>query len=258
MPDGLQFLSAVFFGNAFPQLFLPSGFSLTPSAEASAPFIPSFTPGQEAARQLELQAQQFEFERETRRTDLALESELRTDALIRLQEERRLGRARDLREFQREERRIEQARKDQEQLLMDRQAFELEGRRRDVEDRNAAAELAAVIRSADNQRRLLEVALRGAPRGTVPFIDPRGAITFRRFGESETEEQLRLGQEALRFQPPAPTASRFTQVPGVFVGPGFRFRNVVEAQNFLSDSRTQGQRRVRARGSSRSFAGGIV
>lgn len=250
MPNGLQFLSAFFLGGAFPQLFLPTGFSLTPSAEARAPFIPSFTPGQEAARTLELRAQEFEFEKEQRRSELALQSDLRTEAFIRLQEDRRSVRARELRTFQREDRRLEDARKEREQILMDRRDAEVEARRRDIQDRNAAAELSAVLRAADAQRANFAAALRGAPRGTFPSIDPAGRITFTRIGESETEEAVRLGAEAVRFQPSPPTASRFTTIPGVFVGPGFRFKNVVQAQDFLVEQRARATRRVRAIGAS--------
>lgn len=258
MPNGLQFLSALFLGNAFPNLFLPTGFSLTPSAEAMAPPIPSFTPGQEAARAAELREREFQFRRETFATELTEARRAEREALIRIEEERRRGEAAEARSLVREEQRQTRVIERENDLLAERRAFEVELRRREVEDRNRAAESAEVLRFADAQRRNFDAALRGAPRGTVPVLSPSGAISFIRVGESQTEEQLRLGAEIQRFAPPAATASRFTTVPGVFVGPGFRFANVVEARNFLTTSRTSGTRRVRARGSSRAFVGGIL
>ncbi len=210
--------------------------------------LPSFTPGQEAARAAELATRRFEFQKETRRVDLALASELRTDALIRLREDQRLAVAREDRALQREEQRQEEARIREQQLLEDRQTFEETRRLQEVEDRTFAANITAALARADAQRRNLDAAIRAAPRGQFPTIDPRGNISFSRIGESETEEAVRLGAEAVRFSPSATTASRITTIPGVFVGPGFRFQNVVQAQDFLLEQRARGQRRVRAAG----------
>ncbi len=258
MPNGFQFFRTFFPGVNLDSLFFPTGFIREASAESLEPRLPSFTPGQEAARAAQLATERFEFTKETRATDLALASDLRTDALIRLREEQRTARAREDRALQREELRQEDARVREEQLLKDRQEFELVQRRQVIEDRAFAADLREALATADAKQRELEAAIRGAPRGQFPTIDQRGNIRFMRVGETPAEEALRLRAEALRFEPSAGTASRFTQIPGVFVGPGFRFQNVTEAQNFLVESRTRGQQRVRAPGVSRSFVGGIV
>ncbi len=240
MPNGLLLIGATIGFGALSSLLFPAGFRREVPPAARVPQKPILTPGQEAAAEIGLRERQFQFERETQATTLALASRLRTEELIRLSRERE--RIESLRQeaLVREEERQRLAFAERDRILKERQDAELRARTLELEDRRFAAELADSVRRQAAQQANFAAFVRGIPRDFTPVLRPDGSFTALPPGSLLTPADVARGLEPLPFSIPEPTAARLFQVPGVFVGPGFRFKSVVEAQDFLLSARLRG------------------
>lgn len=230
----LRFLGPI---SLIPTLFSVPGLLRPDVAEPAVLPTPELRPFQEAARLVELREEQFKFERETAAVLLSTSERRRQEDMARFDEERRRGEALRFAALEREELRqirADTARRVELELRIDadRQARESEARQRTFE-----AQLATAVRLQASKRFEFAAFARSLAPGFIPVIDPRGAFTSIAPGSTLTSADIRRGLEPLPFQPSPPTAARITTVPGVFVGPTFRFKTIEQAQDFFIASR---------------------
>lgn len=230
----LRFLGPI---SIIPTLFSIPGFLRPGVAEPAVVPTPELRPFQEAARVVALREEQFTFQRETAAVALSTSERRRREDLAAFDEERRRGEALRLEALEREEIRqiriVSERRRELElRIEADREARAFEAQTRAFE-----AQLATVVRLQDSKRREFEAFARSLAPGFIPVIDPRGEFTSIAPGGTLTPADVRRGLEPLPFQPFIPTAARITTIPGVFVGPTFRFKSIEQAQDFFISSR---------------------
>lgn len=220
-----------------PTLFLPAGLLAPARAEPAMVRVPELRPFQEAAREVALAEERLAFSKESAAVALSEVRRAREEDRIRFDEEVRRGEAIRQEALVREElRQIEavNARRRELELRIDadREAREFEAQARAEE-----AQLGALVRlqaAKADQFRAFSQAL--AP-GFIPVVTPIGQFTSIAPGGTLTPEDLRRGLEPLPFQRTIPTAERLAQVPGVFIGPEFRFKSIEQASDFFVSSR---------------------
>ena len=235
--SGLLLVGATFIGGLLGNLLMPGLFRKRDIGDIQPIRQPTVTPGQAEAARLGLAEARFTFERETQQAALSLASRVRAGELVRFNEERRrVEAARSavlLREELRQQRAVVARRKELElQIEANREAQEFEAETRAVE-----VQLATVVRLQDSKRREFEAFARSLAPGFIPVVSPVGQFTAIAPGSTLTPGDVRRGLEPLPFQPSLPTAARITQVPGVFIGPTFRFKSIESAQDFFISSR---------------------
>ncbi len=240
MPAPLLLIGATIGFGFLSSLLLPSGFRRDPAPEVTRARLPILTPAQAQAAEQRLREEKFQFEKETQATTLALASRIRTEELARLTAERQ--RIESIRQegLQEAIRREQLAFREQERILKAREEGERRAREIELEDRRFAVELAEVTRAAASQQANFAAFTRGIPRDFTAVLRPDGSFRALPPGSLLTAADVERGLEPLPFQIPEPTAARLFQVPGVFVGPGFRFKTIVEAQDFLLSARLRG------------------
>ena len=230
----LKFLGPI---SLIPTLFAIPGFLRAAEAEPVAGPPPELRPFQEAARLVALREEQFAFERETASVALSTSERRREEDLARFDEERRRGEALRFAALEREELRqirIVNERRRELELRID---ADREARADEARQRAGEAQLAALVRLQDSKRREFEAFSRSLAPGFIPVVDQRGELTSLAPGGTLTPADVRRGLEPLPFQFSPTTAERITQVPGVFVGPTFRFKTIEQAQTFLLSAR---------------------
>lgn len=230
----LRFLGPI---SLIPTLFSVPGLLRPSVAEPAVVPVPELRPFQEAARVVALAEERLAFTRETAAVALSTSERRRQEDLARFDEERRRGEALRLEALEREELRqiriVSERRRELElRIEADREARESEAAQRTFE-----AQLATVVRLQDSKRREFEAFARSLAPGFIPVVSPIGSFTSIAPGSTLTPADIRRGLEALPFQIPLRTAERITTIPGVFVGPTFRFKSIEQAQDFFIASR---------------------
>ncbi len=217
---------------------------------------PEITPAQERSREIRLLERQFVFQ--------VGQSEVVRREAAGLREIARQDRAEDLRraEAQRsqdiqrlvatENRRFAQ----QLEALREQARLDAEARAREGALRREELNLQRAIKEQAVRAATFEAFARSLPPGTTPALRPDGSFTSIPAGSALTPGDVAAGASPLPFTFPTTTRSRITTTPGVFVGAGFRFRTVEQAQEFLVSGRLKGQSpssRERVVGFSQSF-----
>ncbi len=246
MATGLQLIGALFGGSLVLSLLGAVGLGRPSPRPDDLPRAPILTPSQEASRLVRLREEQFAFEREQQAVALSVARRASEEDRKRFDEEVRRGRAirQDalVREELRQTQQINARRRELElQVEANREAREFE-----AVARGRAAELAALVRVQDARRRGFEAFARSLAPGFTAAVGPSGRLSAIPPGSIVTPADVARGIEPLPFQIPTTTGQRITQIPGVFVGTGFRFKSVEQAQEFLLSSRLKAQAAIRS------------